>query len=218
MVGDIREPFKKERGSSAASAVWKKREGEREVCRIEVGDLTVEETDEVGSFNPSSSPTSRRALELTSSRLSSSMPFAVLFSQPDALDLIQSHLASLLTLRPTSFLFLLFQPAQSPVTSSPRSSTRPMVDFFETHFHEHHHSVRFVPVVLPSGGGFGDYSSEKDALTIHEVLELRGKEGAESLFGTVLADGLAESKKEKIEEPILEVKFNAKRIKREVPK
>ncbi|KAL7409688.1 hypothetical protein BDY24DRAFT_418724 [Mrakia frigida] len=183
MIGDLREPFKKERRSSGASAASKKREREVEVCKIEVGDLTVEETDE-----------------------------------SDALDLIKSHLNSLLLLRPTSFLFLLFQPAQSPIASSPRSSTKPMVDLIETHFYEHHHSVRFVPVVLPAGGGFGDYSSEKDALTVHEVLELRGQEGAETLFGRVLADGLAEARKEKIEEPILEVKFNAKRLKREVPK
>lgn len=97
-------------------------------------------------------------------------------------------------------------------------STKPVVDFIEAYFYDKHHSVKFLPVVLPSRGGFGDYSPQSDAMTISEVLELRGKDGAQRLFGTVLEDGFMESKQETVVEPIVEVKINAKRLKKEVPR
>lgn len=134
-------------------------------------------------------------------------------------DLIRAHLQTLMQARPTTFLFLVFETALSPVgPSSTVPSTRPLVDWIQSDFPGHQHSIKFLPVILPTGGGFGDYSAEKGVLRIDEVLELRGAEGAETVCGSVLSEGSAEAEREVVEEPMVEVKFNATRLKKEVPK
>lgn len=139
--------------------------------------------------------------------------------QPGSIETIKAHLDTLVHNRPTTFLFLVFESALSPVgRPSTSPSTQSLVEMISSTFPSHRHSIRFLPVVLPSPGGFDDYPIEKGALRIDEVLELRGPDGARTVCGSVLLDGSVTVNDAVVEEPIVEVKFNAARIRKEVPR